>query len=63
MRAKPMRFVLVLGATLVLGALLAAPASALDNKDELTDLDQIVMNGRLVVAEGETVDTAVLFHG
>jgi hypothetical protein len=63
MRAKPMRFVLILGATLVLGALLAAPASALDNKDELTDRDQIVMNGRLVVAEGETVDTAVLFHG
>jgi hypothetical protein len=63
MRAKPMRFVLVLGVTLVLGALLAAPASALDNKDELTDRDQIVMNGRLVVAEGETVDTAVLFHG
>jgi hypothetical protein len=63
MRAKPMRFVLVVGATLVLGALLAAPASALDNKDELTDRDQIVMNGRLVVAEGETVDTAVLFHG
>jgi hypothetical protein len=58
-----MRFVLILGATLVLGALLAAPASALDNKDELTDRDQIVMNGRLVVAEGETVDTAVLFHG
>jgi hypothetical protein len=63
MRARAIRFVLVLGATLVLGALLAAPASALNSGDELTDRDQIVMNGRLVIAEGDTVDTAVLFHG
>jgi hypothetical protein len=63
MRTRAMRFVLILGATLGLGVLMAGPASALDSKDELTDRDQIVMNGRLVIAEGDTVDTAVLFHG
>jgi hypothetical protein len=55
--------VLVLGATLVVGAVLASPASADSGSDELTDRDQIVMNGRLVVAQGDTVDSAVLFHG
>lgn len=63
MRAKTIRFVLMLGTTLVLGALFATPASALDNQDELTDRDQVVLNGRLAIAEGDTVDTAVLFHG
>ena len=63
MRANARRFVLMLIAALVLGALSATPAFALGSKDELTDRDQIVMNGRLVVGEGETVDTAVLFHG
>jgi hypothetical protein len=62
MRAKIVRFVLVLAATLVVGGAFAAPAGANSN-DELTDRDQIVMNGRLIVAEGDTVDTAVLFHG
>lgn len=63
MRAKTTSFILVLGATLVLGALLATPAAANDGQDELTDNDQIVMNGRLDVPAGDTVDTAVLFHG
>jgi magnesium-transporting ATPase (P-type) len=63
MRANAMRFVLTLGVALVLGAVAAPPASAIDSKDELTDRDQIVMNGRLLVPEGDTVDTAVLFHG
>ena len=63
MRANAMKFVLTLGVALVLGAVLAAPASAQDGTDELTDRDQIVMNGRLLVPEGDTVDTAVLFHG
>jgi hypothetical protein len=63
MRAKAVRFVLVLGSALALGALLAGPASAADGDDELTDLDQVVMNGRLLVPEGDTVDAAVLFHG
>ena len=62
MRATIVRFVLVLVATLVAGGMFATPAGANSN-DELTDNDQIVMNGRLIVAEGDTVDTAVLFHG
>lgn len=63
MRANALRSVVVIGSALVLGALLAGPASAADGDDELTDLDQIVMNGRLLVPQGDTVDTAVLFHG
>lgn len=63
MRAKAMRFASILGVALALSAFVATPASALGSKDELTDSDQIVMNGRLIVTEGETVDTAVLFHG
>jgi hypothetical protein len=63
MRANTMRFVFTLGAVLVFGVLLAAPAAASGGQDELTDNDQIVMNGRLDVPTGDTVDTAVLFHG
>ena len=63
MRPTLVRFVLVLVATLVAGGVFATPAGALNSNDELTDSDQIVMNGRLIVAEGDTVDTAVLFHG
>jgi hypothetical protein len=63
MRTKLLTFVLVLGATLALGAVSAAPAAAVNDDDELTDRDQIVMNGRLIVAQDETVDAAVLFHG
>jgi hypothetical protein len=63
MRPTLVRFVLVLGATLVAGGVFATPAGALNSNDELTDSDQIVMNGRLIVADGDTVDTAVLFHG
>lgn len=62
MRAKIARFVLVLAATLVVGAVFATPAGA-NSSDELTNNDQIVMNGRLIVAQGDTVDSAVLFHG
>ena len=63
MRSTLVRFVLVLVATLVASGVFATPAGALNSNDELTDSDQIVMNGRLIVAEGDTVDTAVLFHG
>jgi hypothetical protein len=50
-------------AVFVLGVLLATTASAADPADELNSSDQIVLNGRLIVAEGDTVDTALLFHG
>ncbi len=63
MRANATRFVLTLGAILFFGVLFAAPAAAGGGQDELTDNDQIVMNGRLDVPTGDTVDTAVLFHG
>ena len=63
MRVHAMRFVLVLGSALALGVLPAGPASAVNGDDELTDRDQVVMNGRLLVPEGDTVDAAVLFHG
>lgn len=49
-------------AALVICVLLAGPALA-DSGDRLDSRDQIVLNGKLTVAEGETVDTAVLFHG
>ena len=39
MRAKAMRFVLILIAALVVGGLSATPAFALGSKDELTDRD------------------------
>ena len=63
MRTHAMRLGLTVGAVLAVGVFLAAPASAVNSKDELNELDQIVMNGRLIVPEGDTVDTAVLFHG
>ena len=62
MRDTAKRLVLAVGVMLVIGTVLASPASAASG-DELNDSDQIVMNGKLVVAQGETVDTAVLFHG
>jgi hypothetical protein len=50
--------------SLAIGVLLAAPAHAqAQDSDELGTDDQIVLNGRLIVAEGETVDSAVIFHG
>ncbi len=39
-----------------------SPAAAQDN-DDLSTNDQIVLNGRLNVPEGETIDTAVIFNG
>ena len=62
MHVRMVRFVAVLGAALALAVAVAGPATAAGD-DELNDLDQVVLNGRLVVADGDTVDTAVLFHG
>jgi hypothetical protein len=62
MGSTVMRLVLTVVAALAIGGILAAPASAAGN-DELTDRDQVVMNGRLIVAQGDSVDSAVLFHG
>jgi cytoskeletal protein CcmA (bactofilin family) len=57
------RLAIVTFASLVSGALLAGPALAQGSTHQLNPRDQIVLNGELTVAEGETVDTAVLGHG
>jgi hypothetical protein len=62
-RSRTARLGLGIAASFVLGVLLAAPASAVSNTDHLNERDQIVLNGQLIVAEQETVDTAMLFHG
>lgn len=61
-RARMGRFLLVLGASLAVGVLVAGSASAQTSSDGIAQ-EQIVLSGRLVVAEDETVDTAVIFHG
>src|SRR2546425_8272526 len=63
MRSRTIRLIVSVGAILLLGVVLAAPVSASNSGSDLNESDQVVLNGRLVVAEGETVDSAVLFHG
>jgi hypothetical protein len=57
-----MRLAIATFAALVISVLLAGPVLA-DSGDQLNSRDQIVLNGTLTVAEGETVDTALLGHG
>lgn len=63
MHSSTARLALSIAVSLVVAVLLAVPASALSSKGDLNERDQIVLNGRLIVAEGETVDTALLVHG
>ena len=63
MRSRATSLALMITAMLAAGVVLAAPASADSDTGGLNDNDQVVLNGRLDVAEGETVDSAVLFHG
>jgi cytoskeletal protein CcmA (bactofilin family) len=58
-----MRLAMITFAALVIGALLAGPALAQDSTDQPSSRNQIVLNGKLTVAEGDTVDTALLVHG
>jgi hypothetical protein len=58
----PVRLAIATFASIVICGLLAGPALA-DSADRLNSRDQIVLNGTLTVAEGETVDTALLGHG
>ena len=53
----------VTGATLIAAFAVTPSALAQAEGDEATDADQIVLHGELVVAEGETVDSAVIFDG
>ena len=63
MRASPKRVALATCAFVAIGIALAGPAAAQDAGTGPDDRDQIVLNGQLTVAEGESVDTAVIFHG
>lgn len=50
----------------IAGALLAfsfAMPAAAQEDDEVSTADQIVLNGQLLVPEGQTLDTAVIFNG
>jgi cytoskeletal protein CcmA (bactofilin family) len=57
------RLIVATVASLVIGVALAAPSLAQESNDELTPRDQIVLNGQLLVAGDQTVDTALIFHG
>jgi hypothetical protein len=52
-----------LAATLCLGIVALAPGAFAQDDDGPDTDDQIVLTGRLVVPEGETVHTAVIFNG
>ena len=62
MRARIGRYTMVAATALVGGMLLAGTASA-QTGDGPAPEERIVLSGRLVVEEDETVDTAVIFHG
>ena len=53
----------VCGAASLLVVLLGGPASAQTGGSSTGDDDQIVLHGRLIVPEGETVGAAVIFDG
>ncbi|HZD18613.1 MAG TPA: polymer-forming cytoskeletal protein [Actinomycetota bacterium] len=52
-----------IGALLCLGVVALAPGALAQDDDGLSTDDQIVITGRLVVPEGETVQSAVIFNG
>jgi hypothetical protein len=56
------RLGLVCAAGVLITIFFASSATASEGND-LNLRDQVVLNGRLIVAQGDTVDTAVLFHG
>jgi len=53
---------LMLALTVAASLALASPATAQDADTDAKD-EQIVLSGRLLVGEGDTVDTAVIFNG
>jgi len=50
-------------AAFVVVLVLAVPASAQGSTTDVAPRDQIVLNGQLIVPQGQTVDTALIFHG
>ena len=63
MRSRALRGVLLATVTGALLAVVFASPAAAQEGDGVSTNDQIVLNGRLVVPEGQTVDTAVIFNG
>jgi hypothetical protein len=61
-RARVGRFAVVAGAAALVALSIVGTASA-QGAGSVVAQEQIVLSGRLVVAEGETVETAVIFHG
>ena len=57
------RALLVSFAGVLLACIFALPAGAQETDKSLSENDQIVLNGRLLVPEGETVGAAVIFNG
>jgi len=57
--------IIAITTSMVIGIVLAfaGPANAQSADGDLTDDDQIVLNGRLLVPDGETVGAAVIFNG
>ena len=63
MRRRALRGALLASIAGGLVALAFAQPAAAQERDGVSTNDQIVLNGRLVVPEGQTVDTAVIFNG
>jgi len=64
MKVGTVRRALLVGGSLLVAVALGGPASAQSTDGAVgNDDDQIVLHGRLLVADGETVGTAVIFDG
>lgn len=63
MKTGTVRRSMVVGGALLVAVALGGAASAQTTGDTAGDDDQIVLHGRMVVAEGETVGAAVIFDG
>jgi len=63
LRASSIRIVVTTIVSVLIGVWLVTPAFAQDTTTDDVSNDQIVLNGELTIAEGQTVDTAVIFHG
>jgi hypothetical protein len=63
MHIRIRQLVRVFLAAFVIMVVLAMPASAQGSTTDDTSRDQVVLSGQLIVPQGETVDTALIFHG
>ncbi|MGH2629013.1 MAG: hypothetical protein ACRDHI_00410 [Actinomycetota bacterium] len=63
MRPRIVRTAIETGTTLVVSCLLLSGSASAQGTDQPPLDEQIVLSGRLVIAEGESVEAAVIFHG